>query len=161
MFLQINADIVTHRPNIASFWMVTLDGAKRKQLLAPLKDSVKTLLQTYCRAPVLESIKLHQVLNRLFSYLLSRGGKGLWSAFVPLQWVLHVYHTVIAMASCNMYMYSFQLFRKSWEADFREKSEALSMTEIVCCRRLVELCQSTLIAGYYYHHYKPSQSKHR
>ncbi len=44
------------------------------------------------------------------------------------------------------------LCSKSWEADFRDKSEVLSMTEIVCCRKVVELCQSTLIAGYYYHH---------
>ena len=77
--------MLTHRPNIASFWMVTLDGAKRKQLLIPLKDLVKSLLQSHWRTTNLDSVKLFHILNKLFSYLLSRGGKGLWSAFVPLQ----------------------------------------------------------------------------
>ncbi len=84
-FLQINADLLTHRPNIASFWMVSLDSTKRKQLLVPLKDLIKRLLQSHWRTTNLDSVKLFHVLNRLFSYLLSRGGKGLWSVFVPLQ----------------------------------------------------------------------------
>ena len=43
-------------------------------------------------------------------------------------------------------------FRKSdWEASFREKSEVISTAEMVCCRRIVELCQHMITAGYYYH----------
>ncbi len=87
-YMQINADIVTHRPNLASFWLVSLDNTKRKQLLVPLKDLVKSILQSHWRTTVLynlDSVRLYHILNRLLSYMLSRGGKGLWSAFVPLQ----------------------------------------------------------------------------
>ncbi len=57
------------------------------------------------------------------------------------------------------------VFRKSdWEASFREKSEVISTAEMVCCRRIVELCRHMIIAGYYYHcvccHHK-SQAKER
>ena len=44
------------------------------------------------------------------------------------------------------------IFRKSdWEANFREKSEVISIAEMVCCRRIVELCRHMITAGYYYH----------
>lgn len=44
------------------------------------------------------------------------------------------------------------IFRKSdWEANFREKSEVISTAEMVCCRRIVELCRHMITAGYYYH----------
>ena len=35
---------------------------------------------------------------------------------------------------------------------FKEKSSVISMTELVCCRRIVELSQATMKAAYYYHH---------
>ena len=56
------------------------------------------------------------------------------------------------------------IFRKSdWEANFREKSEVISTAEMVCCRRIVELCRHMITAGYYYHcvSCRKSQAKQR
>ena len=73
-----------HQPNIASFWLVSLDSTKRKQLLNPIKDSVKGLLHCYWRTANLDSIRLYQIFNKLFTFLLSKGGQTLWSAIAPL-----------------------------------------------------------------------------
>ena len=55
------------------------------------------------------------------------------------------------------------LVRKSnWETSFREKSEVISTAEMVCCRRIVELCQHMITAGYYYHCVNnPTQTRQR
>ena len=73
-----------HQSNISTFWLVSLDNTKRKQLLNPIKESVKCLLHSYWRTASLDSIRLYQIFNRLFNFLLSKGGQILWSAIVPL-----------------------------------------------------------------------------
>lgn len=42
--------------------------------------------------------------------------------------------------------------RKAWEEAFKEKSSVISVIEMVCCRKIVELIQVTVKVAYYYHH---------
>lgn len=50
--------------------------------------------------------------------------------------------------------------RKTWEELFKMKSSVISVIEMVCCRRIVELSQATVKAAFYYHHlHHPSSSK--
>ena len=46
----------------------------------------------------------------------------------------------------------FSSYRSSWETSFKEKSEVISTVEMVCCRRIVELCQQMVAVAYHYHH---------
>lgn len=72
-----------HIPNLANFWLDTLDVRQRRQLLSPLKHSLSNLLCGYWRTEALEGIRLYQIFKRLFNFLLSSHGKGLWTSFVP------------------------------------------------------------------------------
>ena len=54
------------------------------QLLSPLHESVKGILCSYWRTSNLESVRLYQIVKRLFNFLLSNSGQGLWLTFVPL-----------------------------------------------------------------------------
>ena len=119
---EVNSDIEFHMQNLGSFWLVVLDSSKRKQLLSPLHESVKGILCSYWRTSSLESVRLYQIVKRLFNFLLSHSGQGLWHTFVPLG--------------------------ESWEVAFKKKLEVISTTEMVCCRRIVALCQSRVLAGY-------------
>lgn len=38
-----------------------------------------------------------------------------------------------------------------WEKLFQKKHEVLSISELHCCRRLIELCRGTITAAYYYY----------
>ena len=51
------------------------------QLLTPLKESVQSLLHCFWRTSHLECVRLHKVFVRLFNFLLSNHGQGLWSSF--------------------------------------------------------------------------------
>lgn len=73
-----------HQPNIANFWLISLDNIKRKQLLNPIRESVKGLIYCYWRTANSDSIRLYQIFNRLFNFLLSKNGQVLWSTIIPL-----------------------------------------------------------------------------
>lgn len=52
------------------------------------------------------------------------------------------------------------MHRKSWEELFKEKSSVISVIEMVCCRRIVELSQAVVKAAYYCHYlHHPSRKK--
>lgn len=127
---EVKADMKYHKPRIDSFWLVTLDSERRKQLLAPVREAINSLLHCYWRKAKLDSVRLHTITSRLLAFLLSHSGQVLCSSFEPLG--------------------------ESWEAAFKQKSEVISMVEMVCCRRIVAQCQSMAIAGYYYHHHRPT-----
>ena len=52
-----------------------------------------------------------------------------------------------------------QSCREHWEKQFRKKSDVLSLTEIHCCRRIVQLVQATVIAAK--HYYQEQQIKRK
>lgn len=49
--------------------------------------------------------------------------------------------------------------RKTWEELFKDKSQVISVIEVVCCRRIVQLCQATIKIAYYYHHLNHASMK--
>ncbi len=81
--LQVDSSLEQHLPELSKFWLVSLDGRQRKQLLCPLKDSLGSILCCYWRTSNVESIRLHHIFRRLFNFLLSSAGKGMWAIFVP------------------------------------------------------------------------------
>lgn len=82
---------------------------KRKQLLNPVRDSVKGLLHCYWRTANLDSVRLHQIFNRLFNFLLSKNGQTLWSTVVPLGWVASLNCTAANFIAQLMFMSIFLL----------------------------------------------------
>lgn len=68
---------------MSKFWLVALDASRRKQLFNPLRDSIKKILSQYWRTESLERVRLYQIFRRLFVFLLSSGGKGLWMSLAP------------------------------------------------------------------------------
>lgn len=80
---QIDSAMEQHTPNLANFWLDSLDGKQRRQLLHPLKHSLSNLLCCYWRTDLPDNIRLYQIFKRLFNFLLSSGGKGLWMSISP------------------------------------------------------------------------------
>lgn len=51
-------------------------------------------------------------------------------------------------------------FSEHWEKLFKKKTDVLSISEIHCCRKVVELCQAKVIVAYYcYEFQKSTESK--
>ena len=82
---QIDSNIENHLPDMANFWLVKLDLRQRKQLLSPLRDTLRNLLCYHWRTDHPDGVRLHVIFKRLFSVLLSSGGKGMWATFKPKQ----------------------------------------------------------------------------
>ena len=80
---QIDGSLERHLPEMAKFWLMVLDARQRKQLLTPLRDSLTSILCCYWRTSNADSIRLHSIFRRLFNFLLSSAGKGMWSTFAP------------------------------------------------------------------------------
>ena len=83
--MQINSDMDYHIPTLANFWLDTLDGRQRRQLLFPLKQTLSHLLCGHWRTDKLDTITLYQIFKKLFIFMLSSGGKGLWASIMPRQ----------------------------------------------------------------------------
>ena len=83
----MTSNLEQHLPNMASFWLTSLDARQRRQLLLPLKNSISSLLACYWRTDYLEGIRLNQIFKKLFNFLFSSGGRGLWTSFVPKEYV--------------------------------------------------------------------------
>lgn len=129
---EVQSDWQNNRSAVGTFWLHTLDSTKRKQLLIPMREMVRNLLHTHWRTALLDSIRLNKVFVRLFNFFLANHGQGLWSSFPGGT-------------------------EEHWEKQFRKKSDVLSLTEIHCCRRIVELVQATVIAAK--HYYQEQQLK--
>lgn len=48
-----------------------------------------------------------------------------------------------------------------WEKLFKKKTDVLSISELYCCRKVVELCQAKVIVAYYYHDFQKSTESKR
>ena len=79
------APLVSHQPHIL-LSLTPSPSLPSLQLLSPLHESVKGILCSYWRTSSLESVRLYQIVKRLFNFLLSQSGQGLWLTFVPLGW---------------------------------------------------------------------------
>jgi tubulin polyglutamylase TTLL7 len=124
---QIHENFSTHATNMGAFWLVTLNNSQRKQLLAPVREAVRCLLHSHWRRMELRSLRLHHITSHLMTFLLGHRGGGLWSSICPVD------------------------RKTSWESKFRESQETISVAEMECCRRIVELSQSLLYCAYHYH----------
>lgn len=129
---QANVCLKSNLAKIADFWHIALSNMKRKELLDHVKDKVKRIMSCYWRTNDLKCVHLDKLVTRLFLFLLSNNGKGFWVTFVSQSTV--------------------------WEQQFKAKVEALSMVELACCRRIVQLCHNLVTLGYYYHMSKPDLS---
>ena len=80
---QLNPDFERYFPKMADFWLVSLDSNQRRQLLTPLKETVKSLIQSYWHKTNLCRVRIYQIFNKLFNFMLSRGGLGIWTSIAP------------------------------------------------------------------------------
>lgn len=66
------------------------------------------------------------------------------SILCPPPPMLHVLHPKPSFSHCS----------KSWESLFKEQSYTISLIEMVCCRRIIQLSKTTMILAFYYHNLK-------
>nr|XP_054764453.1 tubulin polyglutamylase TTLL7-like [Lytechinus pictus] len=111
-----------HKPRIASYWLVKLDSIKRRKVIDIVRSNVKALIQRIWRCSEIENIRLYRILSKVFNRLLWSHGQGLWNCF----------------SSSG----------SSWETIFSKSTEAITGQEMICCRRVVELCQDCLLIVY-------------
>lgn len=111
-----------YKSNIASYWLIKLDSVKRKQIIDIVKSNVCILFQKIWKIHNIEQTKLYHLLQKVFNRLLWSHGQGLWNCFF--------------------------LPGNSWEVILNKSTEAVSETELECCRRVVKLCQDCLLIVY-------------
>ncbi|KAM8873667.1 tubulin polyglutamylase TTLL7 isoform 1-T1 [Spinachia spinachia] len=111
-----------HKSKVASYWLVKLDSTKQRKVLDIVRTNVRSVLQRIWREPDVESLHLYRLFNRVFNRLLWSHGQGLWNCFS---------HS-----------------GSSWETIFSKSSEVVSPQELLCSRRLVQLCQDCLLVVY-------------
>lgn len=111
-----------HKPRVASYWLVKLDSIKRRKVVDIVKTNVRAILQRVWRASEVDNLRLFRVFSRVFNRLLWSHGQGLWTCFSNLG--------------------------NSWETIFSKSTDVLSMTEMSCCRRIVQLCRDCLLIVY-------------
>lgn len=111
-----------HKPRVASYWLVKLDSIKRRKVVDIVKTNVRAILQRVWRSSEVDSLRLCRVFSRVFNRLLWSHGQGLWNCFSNLG--------------------------NSWETIFSKSTEVLSVTEMSCCRRIVQLCRDCLLVVY-------------
>ncbi|XP_037325138.1 tubulin polyglutamylase TTLL7 isoform X2 [Pungitius pungitius] len=111
-----------HKSKVASYWLVKLDSTKQRKVLDIVRTNVRSVLQRIWREPDVESLHLYRLFNRVFNRLLWSHGQGLWNCFSNSG--------------------------SSWETIFSKSSEVVSPQELLCSRRLVQLCQDCLLVVY-------------
>uniref|UniRef100_A0A8C6M6H4 Tubulin tyrosine ligase like 7 n=1 Tax=Nothobranchius furzeri TaxID=105023 RepID=A0A8C6M6H4_NOTFU len=92
------------------------------QVLDIVRTNVLLMLQRIWREPSVDTLHLYRLFNRVFNRLLWSHGQGLWNCFSNTS--------------------------SSWEAIFNKSSEVVSPQELLCCRRLVQLCRDCLLVVY-------------
>ncbi|KAL9950619.1 hypothetical protein ACROYT_G043142 [Oculina patagonica] len=111
-----------HKPRVASYWLVKLDSIKRRKVVDIVRTNVRAILQRVWRASEVDNLRLCRVFSRVFNRLLWSHGQGLWNCFSNLG--------------------------NSWETIFSKSTEVISLTEMSCCRRIVQLCRDCLLIVY-------------
>uniref|UniRef100_A0A8C3AEX6 Tubulin tyrosine ligase-like family, member 7 n=1 Tax=Cyclopterus lumpus TaxID=8103 RepID=A0A8C3AEX6_CYCLU len=111
-----------HKSKVASYWLVKLDSTKQRKVLDIVRTNVRSVLQRIWREPDVESLHVYRLFNRVFIRLLWSHGQGLWNCFSNTG--------------------------SSWETIFSKSSEVVLPQELLCCRRLVQLCRDCLLVVY-------------
>ncbi|XP_051956847.1 tubulin polyglutamylase TTLL7-like [Xyrauchen texanus] len=112
-----------HKPKVASYWLVKLDATKQRKVLDIVRTNIRSVLQRIWIEPDVESLRLYRLFNRVFNRLLWSHGQGLWNC----------------LSSSG---------RSSWESIFNKSSEVLSVQELRCCQRVVQLSRDCLLVVY-------------
>lgn len=113
-----------HKPRIASYWLVKLDSIKRRKVVDIVRSNVRAVLQRAWRVADVDNLLLYRAFSRVFNRLLWSHGQGLWNCF--------------SSAGSTA----------SWESIFSKSTDAISETELNCCRRIVQLCKDCLLIVY-------------
>ncbi|XP_051529220.1 tubulin polyglutamylase TTLL7 isoform X2 [Myxocyprinus asiaticus] len=111
-----------HKPKVASYWLVKLDATKQRKVLDIVRTNIRSVLQRIWIEPDVESLRLYRLFNRVFNRLLWSHGQGLWNC----------------LSSSG----------SSWESIFNKSSEVLSVQELRCCQRVVQLSRDCLLVVY-------------
>ncbi|XP_028855652.1 tubulin polyglutamylase TTLL7 isoform X2 [Denticeps clupeoides] len=111
-----------HKPKVASYWLVKLDSTKQRKVVDIVRTNLRSVLQRVWREPDVESLHLYRLFNRIFNRLLWSHGQGLWNCFSNSG--------------------------SSWESSFGRSSEVVTVQELQCCRRVVQLCKDCLLVVY-------------
>lgn len=133
VFFQMNENWKFHKPRIASYWLVKLDSIKRRKVLDIVRGNVRALLAKVWKVPDLDGLRLNRIFCRVFSRLLWSHGQGLWNCF--------------------------QTSSQSWEIIFSKSTDNISTIEMLCCRRIVQLCRDCLLIVYQFASESKSSSK--
>ncbi|CAD5111784.1 DgyrCDS1059 [Dimorphilus gyrociliatus] len=119
---KMNENWKFHKPRIASYWLVKLDSIKRRKVLDIVRSNVKALLVKVWKSADIENIRINRIFSRVFNRLLWSHGQGLWNCF--------------------------QAASQSWETIFSKSSDVITPIEMLCCRRVVQLCRDCLLIVY-------------
>ncbi|XP_067287815.1 tubulin polyglutamylase TTLL7 isoform X2 [Pseudorasbora parva] len=111
-----------HKPKVASYWLVKLDATKQRKVLDIVRTNIRSVLQRIWSEPDVESLRLYRLFNRVFNRLLWSHGQGLWNC----------------LSSSG----------SSWESVFSKSSEVVTVQEMRCCQRVVQLCRDCLLVVY-------------
>lgn len=113
-----------HQPNVATFWFAKDNKELQKEIVQGVFDHVYGVMMTQWGRRDLSNYRLYNILRKLKSFLVFKGGQGLWGCFSSVS--------------------------SSWEKQFKAKTEVLSISEFECCRRVVRLCKNSLLAHYFF-----------
>lgn len=131
--IQMNENWKFHKPRIASYWLVKLDSIKRRKVLDIVRGNVRALLAKVWKVPDIDGLRLNRIFSRVFSRLLWSHGQGLWNCF--------------------------QASSQSWETIFSKSTDNISTIEMLCCRRVVQLCRDCLLIVYQFASESKSSNK--
>eukprot|EP00794_Sanderia_malayensis_P008006 gene8006-8865_t len=112
-----------HKPKVASYWLVKLDSIKRRKVIDIVKGNVRAILEKLWKTEEVDSIRLGRMFSKIFNRFLSNHGQGLWNCFNSTT-------------------------GDSWESIISKGMESVTMNEMLCCRRVVQLCQDCLLVVY-------------
>uniref|UniRef100_H2ZKE6 Tubulin polyglutamylase TTLL7 n=1 Tax=Ciona savignyi TaxID=51511 RepID=H2ZKE6_CIOSA len=115
----------SHKPKIASYWLVKLDSVKRKKVIDIVRGNVQAIMTRIWRCAEVDQIRLMRLFNRVFNRMHSGRGQGLWNCF-----------TTSRQGS------------NSWETIFSKSTDSVSEVELQCCRRIVRLSKDCLLIVY-------------
>nr|XP_026695202.1 tubulin polyglutamylase TTLL7-like isoform X3 [Ciona intestinalis] len=119
----------THKPKIASYWLVKLDSVKRKKVIDIVRGNVEAIVARVWRCRNVEHLRLTRLFNRVFNRMHNGRGQGLWNCFTT----------------------STEFFNSdSWETNFSKSTDAVSDAELQCCRRIVRLSKDCLLIVFHF-----------
>ena len=78
---EVRTDWKVHQSNVATFWLLVCNKEKRKEIIQRVFEQVKDIMIHQWHKGKLDSVRLYHFVKKLKSFLLAKGGQGLWSCF--------------------------------------------------------------------------------